>query len=471
MRTISFKQQALLLALASALGACALSTPPAADELYRQALPAAPLPGQWQGATATGPVVPGWLEKFQDPQLSALVSEALLNNPDLKVVASRVEQAAAYAKVAGSSLAPQVNFIAKDGLAQSGGDGSGISVVGLFASWELDLWGRVRGGREFASQQYASAAADAEYARQSLVALVTKSYLQAIEAGQQKQLAQQMQASSAQLLKYAEERQRIGRGDGLEVAQAQAALQGYMDAVQQLELAETQAVRALEVSLGRYPGQTLKLPAQLPRVAGDIPAGLPSDLLERRPDVIAAQRRVAAAFARVDEAKAARLPRLSLTANINTVSSDVFLLKDRDNPFWGLGVSLLAPIFTGGALQGQVEVRSAEQKQAVAEYAKVGARAFAEVENAFSAEISARKRTAILTRSAAENQRALDLAGVRVKVGSGDMRALQQQQLATYAAQSALLRMQSEFLMQRTNAYLALGGGFESPAADAAGKS
>ncbi|PLK49592.1 efflux transporter outer membrane subunit [Uliginosibacterium sp. TH139] len=470
MHKTSFMRPALLLALASALGACALTTPPAADELYRQALPAAPLPGQWQAA-AIGAVVPGWLDQYQDPQLSALVAEALLNNPDLKVVASRVEQAAAYARVAGSSLLPQVNFIAKDGLAQSGGDGSGISVVGLFASWELDLWGRVRGGREFASQQYASAVSDAEYARQSLVALVTKSYLQAIEAGQQKQLARKMQESSAHLLKYAEERQRIGRGDGLEVAQAQVALQGYLDAVQQLALAETQAVRALEVALGRYPGQSLKLPAQLPQVAGDIPAGLPSELLERRPDVIAAQRRVAAAFARVDEAKAARLPRLSLTANVNAISSDVFLLKERDNPVWGLGASLLAPIFTGGALQGQVEVRSAEQKQAVAEYAKVGARAFAEVENALSAEISARKRTAILTRSAAENQRALDLAGVRVKVGSGDMRALQQQQLATYAAQSALLRMQSEFLMQRTNAYLALGGGFESPAADAAGKS
>lgn len=464
MRMIIHPTRSLLAAglATSLLAACVLTKPPETAELYKQALPAAPLPANWQGG-ATGPIVPGWLASYADPVLDALIREALISNPDLQVVASRVEQAAAYAKIAGATLAPQVNAIAKGGIEQSGGDGSGVNVVGLFASWELDLWGRLRAGKTFAAEQYASAQADAEYARQSLVATVTKSYLLAIEAGQQKRLAQQMQASSESLLQLARDRQRIGKGDAYEVAQAEAGLQTYLDAVEQLTLAQTQAVRALETVLGRYPAQLLQVPETLPQAQGDIPAGLPSALLERRPDVIAAQRRVAAAFARVDEAKAARLPRLSLTANLNAISSDVFVLKDRDNPVWGIGASVLAPIFTGGALQGQVEVRTAEQKQAVAEYARVGSRAFAEVENALSAEIAARKRTQILGRSVSENERALEFAKVRLRVGSGDMRALQQQQLATYAAHSARLRMQSESLVQRTNVYLALGGGFETP--------
>ncbi|MEC5399959.1 TolC family protein [Uliginosibacterium sp. H1] len=476
MRNPNFLPRAPLAASMAALvlSACALTKPPETAELYRQALPAAPLPERWQsapnttGATSTAPVPPGWPATFKDPALDALIAEALANNPDLKVVASRVEQAAAYAKVAGAALAPQVNLIAKGGLGQSGGDGGGVNIFGLFVSWELDLWGRVRGGREFAVQQFASAQADAEFARQSLMAAVTKNYLLAIEASQQRALAERMQTAAEQLTALARDRERVGRGDGFDVAQADASLQTYLDVVQQLAQVESQAIRALELVLGRYPGQAMTVPTRLPDVQGDIPAGLPSALLERRPDVIAAQRRVAAAFARVDEAKAARLPRLSLTANLNAISSDIFVLKDRDNPVWGLGANLLAPIFTGGALQAQVEVRTAEQKQAIAEYARVGSRAFGEVENALSAEIFARKRSTILSRSVSENERALELAKVRYRVGSADLRALQQQQLASFSAQSAQLRMQSEALVQRANLYLALGGGFDAASAPAA---
>ncbi len=123
---------------------------------------------------------------------------------------------------------------------------------------------------------------------------------------------------------------------------------------------------------------------------------MPSQLLERRPDVIAAERRVAAAFDRVGEARAAQLPRISLTAGGSSVSSDLLELKDTSNPIWSFGANLLAPLYQGGSLRAQVEIRSAEQKQAVAEYARAGQRAFGEVESALAAENALRDREAIL---------------------------------------------------------------------------
>jgi outer membrane protein TolC len=191
---------------------------------------------------------------------------------------------------------------------------------------------------------------------------------------------------------------------------------------------------------------------------------MPSELLERRPDVVAAERRVAAAFYRVEEAKAAKLPRISLTAAVNSISSDVFVLKDRDNPVWSVGAGLTAPLFLGGQLQSQQDIRTAEQQQAVAEYGRVGARAFGEVENALSAEFNLDAREALLKQAVADNTRALELANIRYKVGSADLRAVQQQLLALAATRTALLRVQSERLVQRVNLHLALGGSFDAQA-------
>jgi outer membrane protein TolC len=199
----------------------------------------------------------------------------------------------------------------------------------------------------------------------------------------------------------------------------------------------------------------------LPSPPDAVPAGLPSELLERRPDVIAAERRIAAAFNRVGEAKAARLPTIALTTGISAVSSDLFVLKDRNNPVWNAGASLLMPIYRGGALKRQVEIRTAEQKQAVASYADIGLRAFGEVENALSAEIAARDRERLITETVAHNQRALGLVQTRYKVGSTDLRFVNERQLDLNATSAALIRVQTEQRVQRVNLHLALGGSFE----------
>jgi outer membrane protein TolC len=272
-----------------------------------------------------------------------------------------------------------------------------------------------------------------------------------------------MAAASERQLAFAQDRLRVGRGDDLDVVLARATLASFRDSVRSLELAYQQALRALEALAGRYPRAALAVPPQLAALPGPVPVGMPSELLERRPDVVAAERRVAAAFYRVEEAKAARLPRISLTAAVTSLSSELFVLKDRDNPVWSAGASLTAPLYLGGQLQAQVEVRTAEQKQALAEYGRVGARAFGEVENALSSSFALEDREAILAQSVADNARALELTNVRYRVGVGDLRAVQQQSLALHAARTALLRVQAERLVQRVNLHLALGGSFAPP--------
>ena len=448
-------------AVAATLAGCALKAPPPREDVAAEALPNFRVQESWAATAASSSAVTDrWLASFNDPQLDALVAEALAFNPDLRVAAARVEQAAAYVRLSGGTLYPQVNLRASG---SAGADSNGVQGVGLFVNWELDLWGRIRAGQQASQDQYVSAELDAEYARQSIAALVAKSWFLATEARLQKAIAQDMVAAAERQLGLAQDRLRVGLGNEYDVTLARANLAAYRDGVQSLDLAYQQALRALETLAGRYPAAAVKVPAQLAPMPPAVPVGMPSELLERRPDVVAAERRVAAAFYRVEEAKAAKLPRISLTAGVNSISSEVFVLKERDNPVWSLGAGLVQPLFLGGQLQAQQDIRTAEQKQAVAEYGRVGARAFGEVENALSAEFNLDAREAILKQAVADNARALELAEIRYRVGSGDLRAVQQQQLALAAARTALLRVQGERLVQRVNLHLALGGGFEAP--------
>ena len=442
------------------LAGCALAPAPERDEVRKQAMPNASVPPQWTAAAMPAGAVTGdWLAKFGDPALDALVKEAIAYNLDLRAAAARVEQAAGYLQASGATLYPQVNLLARGG-GKAGGDSTGLQGIGFFATWELDLWGRVRSGQAFARLQYESAQLDAEYARQSIAALVAKSWFLAIEARLQKAQAQAMIDSSGQLVALAGDRLRVGSGDDLDVTVARANVETLRDTERTLDLAYQQAVRSLEVLLGRYPAGALAIADRLIPLPEPVPVGLPAELLERRPDVVAAERRVAGAFYRTEEAKAARLPRISLTATATTISSEMFVLKNTDNPLLSLGASLLQPIFLGGLLQAQVEVRTAEQQAAVVEYGRVSTRAFLEVETALSSSFSLAEREEILARAVGENVRAVELSGVRLRVGSGDLRGVQQQQLALYSAQVALLRVQSERLVQRVNLHLALGGDF-----------
>jgi NodT family efflux transporter outer membrane factor (OMF) lipoprotein len=429
---------------------CVLNSPPDTAALKEMALPALQAPAEWTAAGAGGGIVSdGWLAGFRDDQLSAAVAEAIAHNADLRVGATRVEQARLHAKLAGAKLYPSADLLARGG-GKLSGDGSGLQGGVLSVAWEVDLWGRVRYGRAASAAQAASAQADFLYARESIAALVAKSWFLASEAGLQIQAASESIRASEELVRLADDRARVGVGSQEEVFVARAGVGTYRDVLPQLELL-----------LGRYPSAAAVIAPELPGYPGAVPTGLPSELLERRPDVIAAERRVAVAFNRIGEAKAARLPVISLTTGLSAISSELFVLQDHDNPVWSVGASLLAPLFRGGALKTQVEIRTAEQKQAIAEYAVVGLRAFGEVEGALSAEIAAREREQILAQVLSDNEQALTVVQTQFKVGSTDLRFVEQRQLALASARSALIHVQAEQRVQRVNLHLALGGSFE----------
>ena len=448
------------LTVAMAAG-CAVKAPPDAAAIEQDALPGVQLPTAWV-AGGPGAVGDGWVGSFGDAQLTAAVNEALVHNADIRISAARVEQALLHARLAGAKLYPSADVLARGGGKMSG-DGSGLQGAMLTINWEIDLWGRVRYGRAAASGMAGAAEADFAAARQSLAAQVARAWFLATEAGLQAELARRSIRDGETLVRLAQDRVRVGVGNEEDVFVARGSLGTYRDTLRQLELAREQAIRSLELLLGRYPSAAAAVAPQLPGQPETIPAGLPSELLERRPDVIAAERRVAAAFHRVGEAKAARLPAIALTSGVSAISSDLFVLKDRSNPVWNLGANLLTPIFHGGALKTQVEIRTAEQRQAVAEYAAIALRAFGEVENALSSEFAARDREEILADMLSNNRRALEIVQTQFKVGSTDLRFVNQRQLVLYSTEAALLRVQAEQRMQRVNLHLALGGNFDTP--------
>jgi NodT family efflux transporter outer membrane factor (OMF) lipoprotein len=334
----------------------------------------------------------------------------------------------------------------------------------LSASWEPDLWGRMRYGRNAYRATHASAQADLEFARQSLAASMAKSWFTASETWLQLQITEDMITSAEELVTLADKRWQIGSGDEQDVAMGRANLVTFQDIAKQVRLAHEQTLRALELLIGRYPAAELQARHDLPLLPAPTPAGIPLDILERRPDLIAADRRVAAAFNRVGEAKATRLPRIILNANVAAVESDILQLKeDFKNPIGGAGAKLIAPIYQGGALRAQVKIRTLEQKEAVAQYASIALRALGDVEKALAAGNNLAERDQLLQRAVTDNQRALTLAQMSYRVGKIDLRAVQQQQLSVYSVRLTLLRVQGEQLAQRANLHLALGGSFELP--------
>jgi outer membrane protein, multidrug efflux system len=446
---------------------CALKPPPSATDIRKQSetLAGLDLSVPWKAASvSTGAIGDNWLASFGDDQLNALVAEALKRNPDLAVASTKVEQAGQYVEMAKAALRPSFNIFGIGGINLGGGDiSSALQGISLGVSWEPDLWGRMRYGREAASSTYASAQADFEFARQSLAATVAKSWFTASETWLQIQINEQKIEAAQIIVTLTEKRLQTGAGTEQDVALARVNLASLKDYAKQVRFAHSQALRALELLLGRYPAAEISTRKDLTQLPGDLPAGLPLEMLERRPDMIAAERRVAAAFNRVGEAKAAMLPRLILNANIAALNSDVLSFKeDYKNPSAGAGVKLVAPVYQGGALKTQVQIRTLEQKEAVTQYAAMAMRALGDVENSLAAGQSLLERRSFLQQAVAENQRALDLVRISYRIGRTDLRAVEQQQLSLHSAHLGLLRVQSEQLTQRVNLYLALGGSFEN---------
>jgi multidrug efflux system outer membrane protein len=450
------------------MAGCIAGAAPKPEEIRHDALGSVTVDHPWKaGAVSQDVVQDNWLATFGDTTLDALVREALVANPDLRIASSRMRQASELLVQARAPQFPAVGIGGTGGLKASGGGGdpsSALQGVVAAASWELDLWGRVRYGKLAAAEENVASQADYEFARQSIAAGVARAWFTAIQLTQQAKLAGEMVGSSTQLANLAADRERVGAGSDVDTAVARANLHNLEDVRAQAEFARDQALRALELLLGRYPAAEIAASEDFVAIPPTPPVGVPLSMLERRPDVIAAERRVAAAFNRVGQAKAAMLPAITLNLNFGYFDSDIVQLKqDFENPSGGIGARLLAPIFQGGALRAQVRIRDLQQQEALANYAGTALRALGDVENAIAAGRSLSSRVRSLSEAFEEQNRALSLTETSLRVGRSDRRALEQQRMAAADARIALLAVRAEELSQRVNLHLALGGSFETP--------
>lgn len=445
---------------------CAVMPEPTASEVQAQALGKVVIPPNWSAEASAAQVDDGWLASFNDADLSRLVHEALENNPDLWIASARLEQANAQVEIAEAQLKPAIGVLGRAGSKPVADLVALLSGVMLRMSWEIDLWGRMRYARNAARASRDATGADYRYAQQSLAAAVARAWFVASETRLQQKLATEMVTSAGSLLDMSEQRRRVGIGSDADIMAARASLAGYADAQQQVELAHRQALRALELLLGRYPGATLATSDRLTPFPGPVPVGIPIDVLDRRPDMVAAERRVAAAFDRVGEAKASMLPGLSLSAGYGRISNEALEVRDDlEQTTSSTAATAVIPLYTGGAMTGQVDVRTAEQKVAVADYARRALLALGEVEDALNADRVLAERERILGDAASASRSATRLEQDAYRVGKSDLRAVNQRQLAQWGAEVALLHVQRERLARRVDLHLALGGNFgEAPA-------
>jgi NodT family efflux transporter outer membrane factor (OMF) lipoprotein len=447
----------------SLLCACVDKTPKVSEvDLVSKTLPAVNIPSEWSALVNKGDVRDGWLNSFKDPTLESLVTEALKQNLSLQAVQAKLEGAAGAARLAGASLSPVV----KAGIsADAKGDLSGSSFesrgAGLTMSWELDVWGRLKASQDAATANYEGALQDLIFARQSLVAAVAKAWFLATESSQQLSLARSNTKSAQETLRILQVRQSAGKVNAQDLALARSQLASSQEREEASKSAHLNALRSLEVLLGRYPSADLKASLELPALPPPVPAGLPSEILERRPDVMAAERRVAAAFKKVESAKLAQLPRLSLTGGLGVSSDGLKTLLSGGGGFFNVGANLLAPIVDGGALKAQVEIATSEQKAALAAYGQVALKSFSDVEGVLANEKILADREKLLAIAASESDEALRLRRLQVKAGKADLLSVLELESRVNVSKSALVFVRSARRAERVNLHLALGGNFE----------
>jgi multidrug efflux system outer membrane protein len=441
-------------ALALLIVGCAtkLQQAPTSDVVLDEALPVTDIAVEWQSPVGdSGQVDDDWLRTFNDPQLEALVAEALdVQNPNLRILSAQVDRAEAAAVLAGAALKPNVGLAAgvSDNVSDSGPESTstGASVV---VSWEADVWGRVQAGASAADENLRATVADFEFARQSLVANVAKSWYLAIELQGQESLAAEIVSIRTDFLGIVETREELGAVSTQDVYLARSDLSGAEAVLRQTIAGQKEARRALEILLGRYPGAQIELADDLVPVPAAISTGLPSELLERRPDLQAAERRVAREFFLTEEARLASLPRFSLTAGAglgDAISS--------------LAAGVVAPLYTGGAIEAQLDGATASQQAAIAAYGVAVLNAFEEVETALTNEQLFAEREQFLNDVVANDFEAFKIEMVRYEEGATDLLSVSLIQSRWVASRIALLRIQNERLAQRINLHLALGGSF-----------
>ena len=396
----------------------------------------------------------------------SLVGEAQRANPSLQASAARVDQAAALAKVAGAERFPGIGAGSQAGrqkqnfLGQTSTDNNfGVS---LQAAWEVDLWGKVKDGAEAAIADAEAQAQADRVLRSSLAAQVSKAWLAVAESNEQVALAEQAVKSREESSTLVRERfERAIAEDGGSAAQVRLSETELATAKADLERRRGErerALRQLELLLGRYPSGAVSGAARLPKLPPAPPAGLPSELLLRRPDILQSERRLAAAGRRSDQAVKARYPSINLTGSLGTTTDQLEKILSSSSGVWALGGSLTQPIFQGGRIQGGIQQADAAEREAVANLQRVVLDAFGEVEQSLVTEIYLRRQESEIARAVELSKDASARAGEEFRNGTGGVLTFLAAQNREIEASSSLVSVRRLLLDNRVNLHLALGG-------------
>ncbi|HEX2012913.1 MAG TPA: efflux transporter outer membrane subunit [Roseateles sp.] len=449
----------IAMALLAAMAGCANLAPG-----YQRPPPAVPAaPNASADAPARALAELPWREFITDARLRRLVELALAHNRDLRVAALNVERARAQYQVQEAAALPNVSLGASASRSKDSGKQFSAS-LGL-AAFELDFFGRIKNLNESALQGFLASDESRRSAQISLVAETANAWLTLAADLERQRLAERTLASRQQSLALTQRRYELGAIGGLPLAQAQTALDSA-----RVELASTQAQiaqdrNALELLLGTaVPAELLPRAEQGPgtdvALLPALPAGVPSSVLQQRPDVLAAEHQLQGAHADIGAARAALFPRITLTGSVGSASTELGKLFERGS--WSFGPSISLPIFDGGANRANVRASELSRDIALAQYDKAVQSAFREVADALAVGASLGERMAAQQALYAATEHQLRLAEASYRAGASGQLELLDAQRSLYAAEQALIALRQTAQANRLTLYKALGGGWKN---------
>lgn len=427
-------------------------------------LTAADTPASFQQEAASGAPVwpsPGWWQGFQSAELNSLMIDAQAGNLTLAAAEARILQADARVRQAGSALVPFVSLSSDAG--RSFVTNTESYGTGLGARYEIDLWNRNRNTLLAAAAAGNATRADRETVALTAVSGVANTYFLLLSLRERLAIARLNLEAAMNILTVSETRVRNGIATPLELAQQRAAIASQQAAIPVLEQQALEARSALALLLGRPPegfdvaaGDVSSL--QVPEIA----PGLPSELLERRPDIATAEALLAAAEANIQVARAALFPSIVLTANGGARSANLAELLTNPVGSFTLGATLLQTVFDRGRLFAITDEARARQEEILANYRNVAITAFAEVENALGAIANFSEREIFLNEQVEQSQIAFDIATARYREGIADFLIVLETQRALYGARDARAQVRLARLLATVGLYRALGGGWQN---------
>ncbi len=461
---------ALSLVAAALLSACAVPGSVPKDP------PALELP---QAAASAPAVSATWWKLFNDARLDALVDEALAHNHDLGRAMARIDEARAALRLAGADRLPTVGAglssarqrASETTLGGTGGIGNDHRLA-LSVAYDVDLWGRAARASEAARQELLGTTLARDTIRSAIAAQVVQGYaaLQSLDA--QRALYGRAVDAQHESIKLQKLRLSAGVIGELDMQQLQAELLAYEAQLPRIDRARGEAERALALLLGRSPRAVVEQGVARGELAlpgaADVPAALPSDLMQRRPDVAAAEARLRAAGARVDVARAAYFPSVQLTAAFGRESAEFSKLMDAPSLIWNVVASVTQPIWDAGRIGAGVDAAQARRTQAELDYRDAVAVAFKEVRDALAAQDEARQTLALGRDRATALARAAELTRLRYNAGESSRLLLIEAERATLQAQAENADTQRALVAAQAELFRALGGGWAPASATVA---